>query len=168
MFGAPGSGKSIVARLLSKSITAIVIDHDPLRSFFPKKDMPFEQSVKLSYRFQWKVAEDFIKQERNVIVDSTFNYKETHDQGRTLAQHYGCEYKCIECRVDDIQFIDERLRSRVPQRSQRTGVNLPPADAHRDHCDEDFHALFQNGSSTHVIRRAILLSWIRRLSKSHS
>lgn len=84
MSGAPGSGKSTVANLLARSIDGIVIDHDRIRSFLLDEHVPFAQSAKLAYRFQWTLAEDMIKQGRTVIIDSTCNYAETLDQGIAL------------------------------------------------------------------------------------
>src|ERR1700742_1515168 len=126
MSGAPGSGKSTVANLLAQSIDGVIIDHDLIKSFFLENDIVdivFAQSGKLAYRFQWVLAEDMIKQGRNVIIDSTCNYKDTLDQGTTLAQQYGYDYRYVECRVDDIDLLDRRLCNRVPLRSQRTGVS---------------------------------------------
>jgi predicted kinase len=52
MSGAPGSGKSTIANLLSQSIDGVVIDHDLLKSFFLKNDISFSESAKLAYNFQ--------------------------------------------------------------------------------------------------------------------
>ncbi|KAF4628144.1 hypothetical protein G7Y89_g10008 [Cudoniella acicularis] len=143
MSGAPGSGKSTVANLLAQSINGVVIDHDLIRSFFLENDIFFEQSARLSYRFQWILAEDMIKQERNVIIDSTCNYNETLDQGTALAREYGFNYRYVECRVNDVELLDRRLRNRIPLRSQRTGVSLPPPDANGACHNEDYHTLFK-------------------------
>ena len=81
MSGAPGSGKSTVANLLAKSIDGVVINHDLINSFSLENDISFDQSAKLTYRFDWVLAEDMIKQGRNVIIDSTCNYDEVLDPG---------------------------------------------------------------------------------------
>ncbi|PMB66142.1 hypothetical protein BM221_008344 [Beauveria bassiana] len=56
MSGAPGSGKSTVARLLGRAITTVVIDHDVLRSAFLKARLPFDQAAKGAYDLQWALA----------------------------------------------------------------------------------------------------------------
>ena len=142
MSGAPGSGKSTTAHLLVKSLNGVVVNHDLIRSFFLDSDISPSQSAKLTYRFQWVLAEDMIKQGRSVIMDSTCNFKETLDDGMSLAQRYGYVYKYVECRINDIDLLDQRLRSREPMRSQRTGVELPPSDVTED--DQDQHAIFKN------------------------
>lgn len=131
MSGAPGSGKSTTANLLAKAIDAVIIDHDVLKSFFLESDIPFLESGKFAYRFQWVLAEEMIKQGRNIIIDSTCNYEDTLNGGIELARKYSYDYKYIECRVtiDDIDLLDQRLRKRDPLRSQRTGVASPSLDA---------------------------------------
>jgi predicted kinase len=143
MSGCPGSGKSTMADLLGQSINDVVIDHDLIRSFFLNNDISFEQAAKLAYRFQWVLAEDMIKRERNVIIDSTCNYDETLKQGIVLARKYGFNYGYVECRVHDIELLDRRLRNRISLRSQRTGVSLPPTDANDVRHNEDFQTLFK-------------------------
>jgi len=65
-----------------------------------------------------------------VIIDSTCNYQETLDQGIALAAKYGFEYKHVECSIDgDLELLEKRMKERVGMRSQRTGVEGPPADA---------------------------------------
>lgn len=142
MSGAPGSGKSTVANLLARSIDGVVINHDLIKSFFLENDNSFDQSAKLTYSFQWILAGDMLKQGRNVIIDSTCNYKETLDQGTALARQYGYDYRYVECRVNDVDLLERRLHNRVSLRSQRTGVNSPPTDASGARHSEDYLALF--------------------------
>jgi predicted kinase len=145
MSGAPDSGKSTMANLLAQSIDGVVINHDLIKSFFLENDNPSDQSAKLTYRFQWILAEDIIKQGRTVIIDSTCNYKETLDQGTALARQHGYDYRYVECRVgvDDIDLLEGRLLNRVSLRSQRKGVNSPPPDASHTRHSEDYRALFK-------------------------
>jgi predicted kinase len=143
MSGAPGSGKSTTAKLLAEAIDGVIVNHDLIKSFFLENNFPWQQSTQLTYRFQWTLAEDLIKQGRNVIMDSTCNYDNVLDQGMDLASRYGFEYKYIECHVKDIDLLDQRLRGRVPLRSQRTGVTRPPSDAFNGpHNEEEYRALF--------------------------
>ncbi|TVY81004.1 hypothetical protein LSUE1_G005561 [Lachnellula suecica] len=146
MAGAPGSGKSTLANLLAKSpiMEAVVVNHDLFRSFFLENDIAFDQAAKLAYRFHWTLAEDLIKQGRNVIIDSTCNYDEIIHSGSQLAHKYGYEWRYIECRVQDINLLDQRLHEREPMRSQRTGVDAPPADYNGPRDTESRRKLFMN------------------------
>lgn len=51
------------------------------------------------------------------------------EKGQEVAKEHGCEYRFVECRVDDLDVLDARLKGRVAMRSQRTGIDVPPADA---------------------------------------
>ena len=143
MSGAPGSGKSTMARLLRQSFGGVVIDHDILRSSFIEANVPFDDAAKHAYQLQWTLAEDMMKQGLIVIMDSVCNYELVLDRGSSLAKQYGYTYWYVECQVQDISLLNERLRARVPMPSQRTGVNQPPAAAQGVRADEDSHALFK-------------------------
>ncbi|KAJ4326282.1 hypothetical protein N0V84_003148 [Fusarium piperis] len=144
MSGAPGSGKSTIARLLRQSIGGVVIDHDILRSaLLEDSDVPFDQVAKRAYNLQWRLAEDFMKQGLSVIVDSTCNFQEVLDRGSALAEQQGFAYWYVECKVEDMDLLDERLRTRHPMRSQRTAVDCPPSAASRARVGEDSRALFK-------------------------
>ncbi|KAH8586270.1 hypothetical protein B0O99DRAFT_528971 [Bisporella sp. PMI_857] len=143
MSGAPGSGKSTLARPLARSIEGVVINHDLIKSYFLSTSHAFDQAAKLSYPLSWVLAEDMIAQGRSVIIDSVCNYDEVIENGSALAKKYGYEYRYVECRVDDIELLDGRLRSREPLRSQRTGVDRPPPDAAGEGQVVDQAALFK-------------------------
>ncbi|KAJ3461524.1 hypothetical protein MRS44_010077 [Fusarium solani] len=144
MSGAPGSGKSTIARLLRQSIGGVVIDHDVLRSaLLEDSDVPFDQVAKRAYNLQWRLAEDFMRQGLSVIVDSTCNFQEVLDQGSALAEQQGFTYWYIECKVEDIDLLDERLRTRDPMKSQRTAVDCPPVAARSARVGEDSRLLFK-------------------------
>lgn len=134
MSGPPGSGKSTTAKLLAKAIDAIIIDHDMIKSFFLESDIfshhddPFDQSAKLTYKLQWVLAEDLIKQGRSVIMDCVCNFNPVVENGAALAQKYSFAYHYVEIRAESIEVLDQRLQQRAPLRSQRTGVYRPPAD----------------------------------------
>lgn len=129
MSGAPGSGKSTIALRLARSIDGVVINHDLLKSFFLDTNTPFDQAAKLAYNLDWVLAEDLLKQGRSVIIDSVCNYATLLEKGAAVAEQYGCEYRFVECRVEDVEVLDRRLRGRVAMRSQRTGIDVPPSDA---------------------------------------
>lgn len=153
MSGAPGSGKSTVASLLGKSIGGVVYDHDRYRSatleqmlkILPEmeKKYVFDVAAKLTCSCGWTWAEEMAKQEKSLIMDSTCNFKEILEQGTVLAQQYGYEYWYVECKVDDINVLDERLGTKVALRSQRTSVGRPPQDASDAREGEDHSAVFK-------------------------
>jgi predicted kinase len=146
MSGAPGSGKSTMAKLLAQSIGGVVINHDLIKSCLLENEVSFDQSSKLTYLLDRTIAEDLIKQGLNIIIDSTCNFIEVLEYGIALAQQYDCDYKYVECSVNtinNIDLLDQRLHNRVPLRSQRKGVNYPPADNIGASHSKDFGALFK-------------------------
>ena len=132
-----------MAELLAQSINGVIINHDLIKSFFLEKDISFNESSKLTYGLDWVLAEDMIKQKRNIVMDSICNYNEVLEQGTALARRYGYDYRYVECRVKDIDLLDRRLRDRVPMRCQLTGVTRPPPDVSGAHQTEDYHALYK-------------------------
>ncbi|KAI0118321.1 hypothetical protein GGR51DRAFT_212156 [Nemania sp. FL0031] len=143
MSGAPGSGKSTIARLLRPSLSGVIIDHDVLRSSLLESDIfPFDQAAKQAYLLQWALAQDVMKQGLSVIIDSTCNYPEVLARGSKLAAQHGYSYWYVECKVRDVDLLDQRLRTRDPMVSQRTAVDHPPAAAESAREGEDSRALF--------------------------
>lgn len=143
MSGAPGSGKSTLANLLARhsSISAVVINHDLIKSFFLDNGITFQKSAELTYNLQWVLVGDLLKQGRSVIVDSICNYQETLDRGTALARQHGYDYAYVECAMStsDIGLLEQRLRGRVGLRSQRASVEAEPRDvdgARSSSCDD--------------------------------
>ncbi|KAI0841003.1 hypothetical protein F5Y06DRAFT_262276 [Hypoxylon sp. FL0890] len=144
MSGAPGSGKSTIARLLRRSIGGVVIDHDVFRSTLLESNTPFDQAAKQAYRLQWTLARDIVKQDINIIIDSPCNFQEVLDHGTTLAKDHSYIYWYVECHVESIDLLEQRLRTREPMASQRTSINHPPAAAHGVRASgPDSRALFE-------------------------
>lgn len=145
MSGAPGSGKSTVARLLRPCVGGIIIDHDVLRSaLLEAAIIPFDDAAKQAYLLQWKLAEDLMNQGVNVIIDSTCNYPEVLEQGTALTAQHNYAYWYVECQVGDVDLLDKRLRARPAMASQRSAVDCPPVAAQSTitRLGEDSRALF--------------------------
>ncbi|KFY12072.1 hypothetical protein V492_04110 [Pseudogymnoascus sp. VKM F-4246] len=88
MSGAPGAGKSTIAKLLGQSIGGLVIDHDVLRSTLLESDLEFGAAAKHAYQLQWALAQDVMKQGLSVIIDSTCNFQVVLDRGSELAKNH--------------------------------------------------------------------------------
>ncbi|KAK4147260.1 P-loop containing nucleoside triphosphate hydrolase protein [Dichotomopilus funicola] len=144
MSGAPGSGKSTLARLLRQSLGGVVLDHDVLRSsLLEDTNLTFDTIAKQAYNLQWALARDIASQGCNIIIDSPCNFQEGLDQGSAIAEEHGMVYWYVECRVADLDVLDQRMRARTPMRSQRTGVERPPEAARVERQGEDSRALFR-------------------------
>ncbi|KAH9019856.1 hypothetical protein EDB84DRAFT_1670683 [Lactarius hengduanensis] len=64
-----------------------------------------------------------------------------HLQLRTDTEPGNCARSTVK--ADNVGMLDERLRKRVPLRSQRARVDCPPRDAGGAGGSEDSHALFK-------------------------
>lgn len=92
MSGAPGSGKSSIAKLLGTALNAVVIDHDILRSPILDAAIPFQQAAKCAYDIQWTMAQNLVQQGLSVIIDSPCNFQESQDRGMAIAKQQGYKY----------------------------------------------------------------------------
>lgn len=131
MSGAPGAGKSTLARMLRMSLGGVVIDHDMMRSQLYKFDaFGLTEAAEVSYGIQWALAEDMAAQGLTVIVDSPCNFPQVLEAGAGIAAKHSMEYWYVECRVDDMDIIEARLRARarVALGSQRTSLDEAPGN----------------------------------------
>lgn len=126
MSGVPGAGKSTLARALAPRIGAVVIDHDVTKSALLGADVPVEMAGRASYMVLDAVARHLLQQRQSVIFDSPCFYEELLQRGERLAQETGAAYRYIECRAEDLDELDRRLRTRVRMPSQLAGVYAAP------------------------------------------
>lgn len=125
MSGVPGSGKSTVARAVSKATGAIVIDHDIVKSALIDStigDIDTDSAGKISYRIEWALIDFYLSQGQSVILDSPCLYTEMLEKGTAFSAKHQAKYKYVECVLEDIQEIDHRLRTRERMLSQNTQV----------------------------------------------
>jgi predicted kinase len=143
MSGVPGAGKSAVAQELVRILPLVALDHDVVKSAVLDGGGTFDLAGPMSYRVIFALADQFLAQGHGVIVDSPCLYDELLRRGQDLADRHRVPYRYIECVTDDIELLDQRLRSRPPLRSQRPSVYLPPRDLGAGH-DETGAALFRD------------------------
>jgi predicted kinase len=126
MSGAPGAGKTTVARAVARRIGAIVIDHDVTKSGLLEANVPAAIAGAASYSVLNAVARHLLQQGYSVIFDSPCFYEELLERGQLLAREAHAEYRYIECVVADLDELDRRLRTRPRLPSQLAGVWAPP------------------------------------------
>lgn len=121
MSGVPGAGKSTLARAISKRTGAIVIDHDLVKTALLdswETDLDTRFAGKVSYDIEWALIDFHLSQGHSVILDSPCLYTTMVEKGIALSTKHNVSYKYIECRLDDLEEIDRRLRTRQRLRSQ--------------------------------------------------
>jgi hypothetical protein len=125
-----------MAGLLGRHLDAVVINHDLIKSYLLENGISFGEAGRLAYGMDWTLADDLVRQGRSVVVDSTCFYQEVLDRGRELVGRAGegWEWWYVECKVGDVDVLDERLKERAREqggglmRCQRTGVQEGPVD----------------------------------------
>lgn len=122
MAGAPGSGKSTVARGLAAALGFAVLDHDVSKTALLDADRPFDAAGRESYAVLLAFADDLLGQRLGVIIDSPCYYDTLLSAGQSMAARHGVPYRYVEC-VADMSTLDDRLRSRSRRPSQVQAVD---------------------------------------------
>ena len=85
MSGAPGSGKSTIARAVARERGPVVLDHDVVKDAQPGAGLPFARAGKISYAVLLALAEDLLGSGHQVVLDSPCFYDELLAGGRAVA-----------------------------------------------------------------------------------
>jgi predicted kinase len=128
MSGAPGAGKTTIAKAVAPRIGAVIIDHDISKTALLDADVPASIAGKASYGVLVAIARQLLKQGHSVIFDSPCFYEELLQRGQQLAQEVMANYLYIECVVEDLDVLNRRLEKRHRLRSQVIGVGKAPVD----------------------------------------
>lgn len=131
MAGAPGTGKSTLARALAAARTAVVLDNDVIKSAILDAGAEWDLAGAAAYQVLFALAADMLAQGRNVVLDSPSHYPRIPARGMAVAHAGNAEYRFIECLCVDQTELERRLSLRSPRRSQMRGFDRPPQDAGR-------------------------------------
>lgn len=122
MAGFPGSGKSTLSRAIAKHTSAVIIDHDIVKSALLQAlethHVQTDAAGHISYSIEWSLIDFHLSQGHNVILDSPCFYEEMLDKGQSLCEKHRAQYKYIECYLNDRKEINRRLKIRVRMISQ--------------------------------------------------
>ncbi|AIQ76621.1 MULTISPECIES: AAA family ATPase [Paenibacillus] len=121
MSGYPGSGKSSLARVIAQHTSAVILDHDIVKSSLMESlgaNFGFKEVGEISYDIEWALIDFHLSQGHNVILDSPCLYSEMIERGLNLTQKYNAEYKYVECLLNDYDELNNRLRNRKRMISQ--------------------------------------------------
>ncbi|PEJ04857.1 AAA family ATPase [Bacillus wiedmannii] len=122
MSGFPGSGKSTVSKYIAKLTGAVIVDRDILKSaLLHSLEMKGVESTivgGVSYDIEWALIDSYLEQGHSVILDSPCLYEGMVEKGIKLSNKHGVKYKYIECYLNDMEEINNRLQTRKRMVSQ--------------------------------------------------
>ncbi len=72
----------------------------------------------VSYDVEWALIDSYLEQGHSVILDSSCLYEGMVGKGIKLSNKHGVKYKYIECYLNDIEKINNRLQTRKRMVSQ--------------------------------------------------
>lgn len=137
MSGAPGAGKSTIARAIAARTRAVILDHDVAKSALLNAGIPVSLAGKGSYLVLGALAQQLLQQGHSIIFDSPCFYVDLLERGQRLAREANARFYYIECVVDDLSELDRRLRTRPRQPSQVAGIHAQSTvDSGKAYIDE--------------------------------
>jgi len=133
MSGFPGSGKSTLAREIAKLTKAVIIDHDIVKTGLLEgleleeqdKNIDPKRAGGVAYHIEWSLVDFHLSQGHSVILDSPCLYEVIVEKGTALAEKHGVKYKYVECVLNDIHALNDRLKNRERMITQIGPVDIP-------------------------------------------
>ncbi|MCL2462189.1 MAG: ATP-binding protein [Defluviitaleaceae bacterium] len=121
MSGQPGSGKSILSKKIGEKTGAVVIDNDIIKSAILElaiNEISGDIAGKLTYNINFRLAENYVRQNKSVIIDTPCRFQFIIERGKKICAEYGAKYKYIECRISNYEETEKRLKQRNKLPSQ--------------------------------------------------
>jgi predicted kinase len=106
MKGPPGSGKSALARALSRRLGWPLIDKDDVR------DLSEQEPPGLSYNVMLNIGRRQLLQGLSVICDSPLGYRFTYEAATRMAAEAGARLAVVECQCPDLAIWRARIEAR--------------------------------------------------------
>jgi predicted kinase len=142
MSGAPGTGKSTLARAIAPQLHAAVLDHDLIKAtlveHMPLPAMtgapatgarPDQAAGRASYTLARRLAASLLDTGITVILDSPCFYTEQLEAGQQVAARHGAGYRYVGRVTADLDVVAARLRTRPAYPTQYRDMDQVPATA---------------------------------------
>ena len=108
IFGLPGTGKTTMARILSKALEFKHLNTDKVRAALGMRDRYTEKDKAVVYKRLLKQAEAHLRDGEDLVVDGTFSREVYRDSLRQIALRTGAVLKWIQTMASE-----EAVRARV-------------------------------------------------------
>ncbi|SFS54010.1 AAA family ATPase [Paenibacillus sp. BC26] len=131
MSGFPGSGKSTLAREIAKRTKAVIIDHDIVKTGLLEglelegQEVEPKRAGGVAYHIEWALVDFHLSQGHSVILDSPCLYQVLVEKGTALSEKHHAKYKYVECVLNDIHELNNRLKNRERMMTQIGPVDIP-------------------------------------------
>jgi len=126
--GLIGSGKTTVAKRITKKINGTLLRTDVIRSKIYPNPKYTNKEIQDVYKRLFNQARNLLST-HEVILDATFYKKENREQARNLAREMSTELKIIEVIFPNEKIAKERIEARTEDESdadfQQYLINKP-------------------------------------------
>lgn len=109
--GLPGTGKSTIAKEISKELGAVHLSSDIIRKELWKERTYSEEEKELVYSKMLDQAGFELRNKKDVIIDATFYKETTRNDAINIAKKNNSEFVIIECVLDE-KILKERIANR--------------------------------------------------------
>lgn len=128
MAGAPGTGKSALARMVGFSTKAVVLDKDVIKSALLDSGIPEDAAAPAAYEAFFGLADHLLGQGLSVVLDSPSFYETIPVKGQAVAAKRAARYHFVEC-VCPEEVRQRRLEGREALRSQTNAADASTPSA---------------------------------------
>ena len=109
--GLPGSGKTTVANKIAEKTESLLFSTDVVRKEMVDKPVYDEKEKEMVYNLIFGMAEKFLKNAKNVVIDGTFYRKDLRKRIRDTAKKMKSDFHIVHV-VCEESLIRERMGKR--------------------------------------------------------
>jgi|Deesub1362A_J573_1020465.scaffolds.fasta_scaffold00057_124 hypothetical protein len=120
--GLPGTGKSTLAKRITRRYSATILQTDEVRKEIIKKPTYSQEEKRLVYKVVFLITKYLLKSKRNVILDGTFYKRKLRNEAYKIADECKNRFIIIECTAPE-EVIKKRMKRRISK-----GRGLSDAD----------------------------------------